>query len=610
MKWIFINLMKTWVMLLVLLVPMKVYAANPAVFFSDMTDAPTTGFDGSTTRGAAVSIWGVNFGAARGTSTVTVCGVTLDQASDFVEWSATTIPYVSRGMQRITFFLKSTMNTGASTIQVTTSSGISNAVPFYCRPLGSNHIYFLAPSGKDSNNGTSTSAPWASPSKVRSLQAGDIAYFRAGTYTTIDDRENVIDFWSNNHGNGTANNSISIASYPGEVAQLGDYTVECSIGHNGPYNGIGLDIWSYWTFSKFNFRNKYCAVGTTDGQDDHIRFVGNDGRTGYGPEGDQKHIFDIYAGRGGESNLYFYGNYAHHCGTDTDDQMPNDQGYPLYIEGSVPGTDCSGYPNCGHHTNIDIGWNEFAFCKWGRGMQIYGHQVFDQVDQVYVHDNWIHDNGRTGAILGGGDFHGDPNASAPYPYRFVKNIYFYNNILYNNGDPDYVPGGYPCLLMGGEYWGSLGGNWYIYNNICYHSSGGEIFVSVDSSPDLIVMKNNIFYALPEQPYYDGGTGSFYTGSNNLYYGNGSGAQSWETNSLDNANPKFLTTNPLGIADFALQSTSPAIDAGTSSVSPIVINDFMGLTRRLGSSYDIGAFEYDTGSPPPKAPSTPTGVGVN
>ncbi len=608
MKRIFINFMKTWVILLVLLVPMQVYAANPAVFFSDMTDAPTTGFNGSTTQGAAVSIWGVNFGAARGTSTVTVCGVTLNQNSDFVEWSATTNPYVARGMQRITFYLNSNMHPEASTIQVTTSSGKSNTVPFYCRSLGNNHIYFLTPSGNDSNNGTSTTTPWASPSKVRSLQAGDIAYFRAGTYTTIDDWGNLIDFWSNNHGNGTANKSISIASYPGEVAQLGDYTVESSIGHHGS----DLDIWSYWTFSKFNFRNKYCAVGTTDGQDDHIRFVGNDGRTGYGPVGDKKTIFDFYAGRGGESYLYFYGNFAHHCGTDTDDQKPNDNGYPLYIEGSMPGADClnSGDPNhpylnCGHHTNIDIGWNEFAFCKSGRGMQIYGHQVFDQVDLVYVHDNWIHDNGKTGAILGGGD-----GSGGTYYYQFVKNIYFFNNILYNNGDPNYVPGGYPCLLMGGEMWGSIHGNWFIYNNICYHSSGGEIDISLDSSPDLIVMKNNIFYALPGQTYYPDNTGSYYTGGNNLYYGNGRGAQSWESNSLDNIDPKFVTANPTGIADFALQSTSPARNAGTSSVSPIVTKDFMGLTRRQGSSYDIGVFQYDTGSPPPKAPSTPTGVGVN
>jgi hypothetical protein len=542
----------------------------PAIFFSDMTDAPTTGFNRSTTQGAAVSIWGVNFGAARGTSTVTVCGVTLNQDSDFVEWSATTNPYVARGMQRITFFLKSAMNTGASTIQVTTSSGKSNTVPFYCRSLGSNHIYILTPSDP--------------PSKVRSLKAGDIAYFRAGTYTTIDDWGNLIDFWSNNHGNGTANKSISIASYPGEVAQLGDYTVESSIGHHGT---DFLDIWSYWTFSKFNFRNKYCAVGTTDGQDDHIRFVGNDGRTGYGPEGDKKTIFDFYAGRGGESYLYFYGNYAHHCGTDTDDQKPNDNGYPLYIEGSMPGKNCSGYPNCGHHTNLDIGWNEFAFCKSGRGMQIYGHQVFDQVDQVYIHDNFIHDNGKTGAILGGGD-----GSGGSHLYQFVKNIYFFNNILSNNG----YPSGYPCLLMGGEEWGSVGGNWYVYNNICYHSAGGEIDVSSHSKPTLIEMRNNIIVPSPGERYYTDNVdmeGNYFRGSNNLYHGDGRGP-AWDKNKLDNVNPRFIVEKPVSFLDFRLSANSPAIgkgyvfDSGNNTI--LLKNDFLGNVR--GNTFDIGPYRYD------------------
>ena len=48
---------------------------EPVLLFSDMTDGPISGWEGSATKGAAVSIWGNYFGSNRGSSTVTVCGV-------------------------------------------------------------------------------------------------------------------------------------------------------------------------------------------------------------------------------------------------------------------------------------------------------------------------------------------------------------------------------------------------------------------------------------------------------------------------------------------------------------------------------------------------------
>ena len=61
-------------------------AATPVVYFSDMTDGATSGWEGSTTKGVAVSIWGNNFGTSRGVSSLNVCGVTLSSGADFAEW--------------------------------------------------------------------------------------------------------------------------------------------------------------------------------------------------------------------------------------------------------------------------------------------------------------------------------------------------------------------------------------------------------------------------------------------------------------------------------------------------------------------------------------------
>src|SRR5208337_459626 len=73
--------------------------AKPVVYFSDMTDGPTSGWNGSSTQGAAVSIWGQGFGSS---GSVTCCGIVIASTS-CAEWAATTNPTTARGLQRITF---------------------------------------------------------------------------------------------------------------------------------------------------------------------------------------------------------------------------------------------------------------------------------------------------------------------------------------------------------------------------------------------------------------------------------------------------------------------------------------------------------------------------
>src|SRR5438093_5022735 len=62
---------------------------------------------------------------------------------------------------------------------------------------------------------------------------------------------------------------------------------------------------------------------------------------------------------------------------------------------------------------------------------------------------------------------------------------------------------------------------------------------------------------------------------------------------------FTTVSSPSTFNFHLQSTSPAIDAGTTLAS--VMTDYDGVTRPQGSAYDIGAYEYATAATP--TPST-------
>src|SRR6476646_10654824 len=60
----------------------------PSIFFSDLDSGPNTG--GPKNRGVWVTIWGKGFGAARGSSTVTIGG---GAAAEYPIWTDTKITF-------------------------------------------------------------------------------------------------------------------------------------------------------------------------------------------------------------------------------------------------------------------------------------------------------------------------------------------------------------------------------------------------------------------------------------------------------------------------------------------------------------------------------------
>ncbi len=89
---------------------------------------------------------------------------------------------------------------------------------------------------------------------------------------------------------------------------------------------------------------------------------------------------------------------------------------------------------------------------------------------------------------------------------------------------------------------------------------------------------------------------------------------WElvaVNATDNLEGDPRLVDPVTTRDFHLQSTSPAIDAGTNAFAPA--DDLDGVTRPVGTTVDIGPYEY--GSTPivttqdPPVPDDPTGEPV-
>ena len=563
------------------------FAANPVVFFSDMTDAPTTGWENSSVKGAAVSIWGRNFGFLRGQNFVTVGGISLVDDSDYAEWGVSDNPKTARGLQRITFYLNSNMNTAGAapntTIKLNIDGEESEAIPFHCRSLDSNHIYFISTSGSDTSNGLMSNdqggdnRPWATPGKARLiLQAGDIAYFRTGTWGTVDPGSSAIVKFSNNHNNGESFKSITWSAYPTEVPIFqGNYDDISMAIH---IQGTGEQL-HYYTFSKltligggggsgnaFAWGANYFTQKVT-----YLRVIGNDMTT----RTEGKTIFAAN-GHDNSHHYYIYGNYLHDAGVENrGDPVPTQKGYGMYL---------GGY---GDYSNINVGWNESCYNSNGKGIQVYGHYNGDSIDNLYIHDNWFHHNSDRGMALGGGD-----NGGGGEEYYYIKNLYAYNNIIEENGSSAIQLGGSATHSMGD------GGNYFFYNNTTYNN--GHLF---DISPytESLVAKNNIFY----EPNFFGRNAAIgvSSGEKNIWYGDVE-YPSWDIN--------YITTNPLftnvEAGDFTSQSNSSAINTGVTIRE--VAKDFLGLSRPQGSGYDIGAFEYDENTPADTvAPNTPSGLSV-
>ena len=151
----------------------------------------------------------------------------------------------------------------------------------------------------------------------------------------------------------------------------------------------------------------------------------------------------------------------------------------------------------------------------------------------------------------------------------LDHVNIYNNIVYNAG---YGGGG-----MGVAPWTTTSSathpvhNVNFVNNTVYNCLGGGIFIN-NPEVENILIRNNIFYQSGEALRIDPIVPvSEITSDHNL-----------------TSNPQFVNAS---MANFRLQATSPAIDAGSAIKAPGF--DFDGNSRPAGFGYDIGAFEYES-----------------
>jgi hypothetical protein len=546
----------------VLMAGTGIFGQSPAstVFFTDLTSGPDTG--GENNNGTILTIYGKNFGATQGSSTVTVGG---GQVAAYLSWGGRS-KAASPGAQleKISVAIGSAASTGP--VVVTTSAGSSNCADALdgCRfTVRTGNIHCVSTAGNDANSGSFPSSCWRTIAGAKnSLAPGDIAYVLNGVNQASADNYSADLAITGN--NCAAASPCSLVVYPGGVSTIG--TASASYGIRTPAVGGSKD---YWTFAGFNITGLAALdlVSVTG-----WRVIDND--------------FNCPQGSGQSACMHtdtttqyrFYGNYVHNVG---DQAGSIDKFYhAVYFT-----------TNSNH---IWAAWNEVApnpsrqTAKGGcRAIQFFSTGGSNQFD-LHVHDNWIHD-----AICDGINFSTvDPSKGT---------VEAFNNVVYHVGTgPDPVNGSsnYSCVVSGGG--GS--GNTLVYNNTFYDcgSRGTSDAGAFAPAGPAINASNNVVYQLSGESYLNpNSSGSMLSGSNNIWFGASSSViQALTGNILSNP----LLVNPG--ADFKLQSTSPAVGAGTTSRQSAF--DLNGGPRPNPPA--IGAYEYAAASSAQR-PNPPTGLTV-
>jgi len=525
-------------------------AAPPRIFYSDLESGPNVG--GENGAGVFVTIYGARFGASAGTSFVSLGG---EAPVAYRAWSDT----------RITFQIGPGTPTG--NITVTTATGESNGVPFRVRD---GRIYFVSPSGRDSNDGSFTS-PWRTVLKARdAIGAGDTVYLMNNISQAADDGQG----WSTSmllRRGGAAGAPMAFVAYPGATATIGSAT--------GPSYGIrGVDtgaLSGYWVFAGLVLRGASAAM-VLAGPSQSWRIVGNDMSC---PNGNGE--VGCFASSK-SSYVSFYGNTVHDAGT---------ANASAHYHGIYWSTDSN---------HIDMGWNTVYNIRGCRGVQTYstplgsggasdptGHNLHN----ISIHDNVIHDTQCDGILLATID----PSQGK---------VEVYNNVIYSAGRGPANPentGAWTCVNVPGTTAnGSPGGGVVdVFQNTLYDcgsfanppyaNANGAIENGGNNTNLKILLRNNIVYQPATAPYLvTFGPCDGIQGTNNLFFGGGAPPATARLTRSIVADPQFAN---LTNRDFRLTAASPARGAGVETSTATDRNGIL----RCGSTPDVGAYQYEAES---------------
>ena len=422
--------------------------------------------------------------------------------------------------------------------------------------------YYVATTGSDSNPGTEAQ-PWRTVQHAAdTMVAGDTVYIRGGIYN-----ENV---QTMNSGNATEG-YITFSPYSGENPTIDGTGISASNGFiiNQSYikligleiqnwdTGIWIESASYFEISDCEVHDVTNGIGVASGSHDFVlnRVVahnfdlyGFDVSPSGGPDCYNGTFNDCIAHTGRDPSQNVDGFALGH-GNQHDFTFNRCRTYNVY----------DGFDISAKNTTLN---RCLAYDCWNGGYKLWQDNV-TLVNCIGYH------NTNSNVEL---DWDGQSGTVTLQNCTFVDTQTF-NVWIENSGDSLHM---YNCILAGGDNIGlafeQLGVTNYQGDHNIFHNDNSNRAIAVGYTDE---------FALDQ---IASGAWTTYSG------------QDAHSIVVTSANELFI--DPVKY-DLHLTKSSPAIDSATSVGAPS--DDYDGNTRPQGAGYDIGAYEFQGGGPPPTGP---------
>ena len=546
-----------------------------------------------------------------------------------VTWSSSATTYATIGATGL-----ATGVAAGSTSIAASSSGVVSApaaaLAVTAVTTGSGKSFYVAPTGSDSNPGTSAS-PWLTIQHAAStVPAGSTVYVAAGTYN-----ESI-----NVTVSGTSSAPITFTGESGAIVSGTGLTPSTSqtqgLWNIGSATPAGVDV-SYITIQGFTIENyttsnaNACPAGIwISGASNGIQILNNTITNITTTSEKEGNAFGISA-YGTETTaingLVISGNTVYGLKTGNSETVNVDGNVTNFTitNNTIHDNDNIGIDAIGGE---GVGPSGYDYARYGEisGNTVYNISAIDNAGEGDQYDaDGIYCDTCAYVVIERNLVHNcDLNieVASEHSGKYSQYVTVRDNVVYNANSVGISIGGYASNVGGSQYV-TIANN-TLFEDDTQNTGSGELQVQYYATNN--VFENNLVYATSQGLFINNYTNSEanpVTADYNLYYSSVSSSSAqfiWDGASENGfssyqsttgqeshsqyANPLFLSSTTLNLQ---VQASSPAINAGSTLSSLICSNttgetgdywgcplvgtlDFLGNPREPGSNIDIGAYE--------------------
>ena len=426
--------------------------------------------------------------------------------------------------------------------------------------------------------------PVANAIICESAEAFNTALSNAQAGSTIYLRQGIYYFESSLNINiaGTANNYITIAGYPGELAIISNSAI--TFGSKAKYinfeNLTIADMYDlHWAAAvKVGGGASYINIKNIEIYNINCREIVGEDTSGCNP-------LVVYADTSGSiSNINIENCYIHDCDTGWSEA--------LTLNGNV--SNCL-IKNCTIKDITNIGIDLAGNYEWTGTVGDPNNQTHDCIVENCLIMNCQSPYATSAGLYSDGARDNTFRYNVIYncqcgielgseqPGSVSENFIIHNNLIIDSGR---------CIGIGAYLeTGAQNRNAYIYNNtfICGDNNKENYGLYVERT-DNVNFYNNIIYGTPSTKLFSNAYNSNVNAGNNCWYQVGGSKPSIDTTGIF-ADPLFANNDLTINGDYTLLATSPCINKGVNNTSMYVGDfDLNGNTRTCSVIIDIGAFE--------------------